>query len=47
MREIAIEFDITFVMLEHSGHCHNFASTGQLAWQRLWQWLAPPTGQRA
>lgn len=39
--------DITFVMLEHSGHCHNFASTRQLAWQRLWQWLAPPTGQRA
>jgi pimeloyl-ACP methyl ester carboxylesterase len=31
--------DVTFVVLEHSGHCHNFASSRHSLWSRIATWL--------
>jgi pimeloyl-ACP methyl ester carboxylesterase len=32
--------DVTLMVLERSGHCHNFASTRHRLWRRLAQWIA-------
>lgn len=31
--------DVTFLVLERSGHCHNFASTRHTLWSRIASWL--------
>ena len=39
--------DITLYMLDNSGHCHNFASTRKLLWDRVSSWVPTVVPRRS